>query len=179
MRIFHGNKYVTLSEWLATDGAALPSGLTALTYSHKVDDNVTVSFSAADLFTARFGGRYIAYPANDDATVPGFASRLTVEAANVYAFMAGVIDGVDRMLTDLYTDGEKETIEYKRAPQGGVNFEDAFSDGGTVRNKTGASSGNIDRVVRAETDLVNMWDKLMAQFEGLFIPVLTPWGCDV
>ena len=179
MKNFHGNKFVTLNEWLTTDGAALPSGLTALTYSHRVNDSVTISFSASDLFVARFGDRYIAFPANDDGTISGFSARLTVEAANVYAFMAGTIEGVERMLNDLYDDSERETVEYKRAPNGAANFDSAFSDGGTLRNRSGGSSGNIDRIVRAENDLVSMWDKLMAQFEQLFVPILTPWGWDV
>ena len=93
--------------------------------------------------------------------------------------MKDKIDGIDQMLSDMYADGETETLEYKRPPNGAVNFDSAYSDGGTKRKRIGASSGNIDRIIRAQKELVSMWDQIMDRFEFLFISVRTPWGEEV
>ena len=206
MRMYRKNKFETLNEWMEATEPTLPYSLTLLKYSKRVGVH-TISFTAADLFTARFGERYIAEPCHDDGEIPGFLSRLTVETSAVYAHMAGLIEGVDKMLDDLYNDSESETIgettensrtineraQNKRAPLGDTSFTDAFSDGGVVRDstdgdegsrdvereKTGANSGNIDRIIKAETDLISMWDKLMDRLEYLFIPVRSEWGCEV
>lgn len=173
MKHFHGHDFMTLNEWLAIDGNALPSGITLLTHGG------VVPFSAADLFRERYGGRYISEPVDEETGVPAhFSERLTTEAALLYSFFMDRIDGVDRMLADLYADGTTETVEYKRAPNGSVNFTEAYSDGGTLRNVTGQNSGNVDRIIAAQTDLRNLWDMLAESYSCLFMGARFGWGCD-
>lgn len=174
MRHFRGERYITLDEWLSQEGNTLPAGLTGLTHTG------TIPFSAADLFVARYGDRYIAEPVNGmTGQLDKFAGRLTIEAARIYAYMKDRIDGVDAMLADLYADETKDTLEYKRAPLGDTSFESAYSDGGTIRKLTGQSSGNIDRIIRAETDLIDLWNELMGLFSTLFMSARWGWGCEV
>lgn len=172
MKHFRGNKFITLDEWLAEDGNTLPTGITALTHTG------TVPFSAADLFVARYGDRYIAEAVNEyTGKLEKFTGRLTVEAARIYAFMADRIAGVDQMLADLYADSTEDTLEYKRAPSGGTDFASAYSDGGTIRTLTGQNSGNVDRIIRAQTELVDLWNELMGCFSPLFMSARWGWGC--
>lgn len=173
MRFFRGNKYITLREWLAIAGNSLPAGLTSLVVTGPV------SFSAADLFTARYGDRYISEAFDEDGgNLPNFAGRLTTEAARIYDVMAPKIEGVKKMLSDLYGDVTTDRLEYKRGPDGGTDFTGAFSDGGTLRTLTGQNAGNIDRIVRVEQDLVDLWDALMVRYEFLFFGARFGWGCD-
>lgn len=173
MKHFRGRKFITLNEWLDIEGNTLPSGITLLTHGG------AVPFSAADLFVERYGERYISEPVDEATGLPEhFSERLTTEAARLYSFFKDRIDGVDRMLTDLYADGTEETLEYKRAPNGATNFASAYSDGGTIRNATGLNSGNIDRIIKAQTELRDLWDMLAEGYSCLFMGARFGWGCD-
>lgn len=176
MKILYGKTYLTLAEAEAAypNAAIVPA---VLDYDIEAGD---VSVNVADLFRLRFADRYIARPIKDatDAILAGV--YMGAEASAALLTFKPYVENLKTMAAQLVADSEDETLEYKRAPQGGVDFRAAFSDGGTVRSKSGASSGNVDRLLRYQNEIKNAADIMLDRLEKLFIGVLTDdWGVEV
>lgn len=176
MKIFHGRTYLTLAEAEAAypDAALVPA---VLNYDIEAGD---VSVNVAALFRVRFADRYIARPIEDAAGASLAAVYMGAEASAALLTFKPYVENLQTMAAQLVADSEEETLEYKRAPQGATNFRAAFSDGGTVRGKSGASSGNVDRLLRYQNEIRNAADIMLDRLEKLFIGVLTDdWGTEV
>lgn len=171
MKLYRNRYFSTLSEWLAVVGNTLPTEWLSITIRGAVN--------FANLFQDRYGDRYIAIATDTAAPPVTFGTRLAIENARIYSHFAPLIAGAKKMIDDLVADEDTETNEIKRSTNGQVDFTSTFSDGGTVRHRSGASSGNVDRIVRLENELSDMIEKFLDAFAPLFVPVLSEWGCEV
>lgn len=175
MKIFHGRTYLTLAEAEAAypDAALVPA---VLNYDIEAGD---VSVNVAALFRVRFADRYIARPIEDAAGASLAAVYMGAEASAALLTFKPYVQNLQTMAAQLVADSEEETLEYKRAPQGATNFRAAFSDGGTVRGKSGASSGNVDRLLRYQNEIRNAADIMLDRLENLFIGIIAgDWGVE-
>ena len=178
MKHFHGKTYLTLKE--ATDAYGGPGvSFIPASLSFSVVGVSGLSVDVDTLFLQRYKDRYIAWPienATDAATVSVY---MGAEAANVVVTFRPYIENLQRMVAQLVDDGEEESLEYKRAPNGATSFASAFSDGGTLRKKSGAASGNVDRILRYQNEIVNAVNVLLDRLDDMFIGVLTnDWGVE-
>ena len=177
MKKFHGRTFYTLAEATSEFGSVsrtfIPAALTVYITINGVSINL------AQLYAARFANYYIAKPIDSDAEATAVSDWIKTEgAAAVAIYKQQLLDKIS-LAADFVADSEQETLEYKRAPKGATDFATAFSDGGTLRKKSGGSSGNVDRLLRYQNEIGNAIDEFLDAFARFFIGVLTEWGVDV
>lgn len=178
MKRLHGKTYLTLKE--ATEAYGGP-GVTftpaALGFTVVGLGGVDVSVDA--LYEQRYRDRYIAWPIADAADASLVSVYMGAEGANVVITFRPYIENLQKMVKQLVDDAEEESLEYKRAPNGATSFASAFSDGGTLRKKSGAASGNVDRILRYQNEIANAVNVLLDRLDDMFIGVLTDdWGVE-
>ena len=74
-------------------------------------------------------------------------------------------------------DSETETSDTLRSPNGTLQ-QSGFSSGGVLIKRQGGASGDIDRIVRYQSEIVSLVGDALAQFEPLFVGVFSEWGED-
>lgn len=169
MRTLDGRIFLTLKEYLAESGYDLPLDLMDWDVS-TVDETV----SMASCFVARYGRRYIFTTDVDE-----FADTLNETAKRVrYQFermMNNVLHLEDEFIKDAFTTKS----ERKRPYNGTVSIENAPTEDAVVVRSSGASSGNIDKILRYQNEFQNMLSMALDQFSGLFISVVSDWGKEI
>ena len=177
MKKFHGRSFYTLADATSLFGSESRSFVPAAVKIALTINGVSVNLGT--LYATRFAGYYLAKPIDSDAEATAVADWIQIEgAAAVAIYKQQLLDKIS-LAADFVADSEQETLEYKRAPKGGTDFSGAFSDGGTLRKKSGGSSGNVDRLLRYQNEIGNAIDEFLDGFARFFIGVLTEWGVDV
>lgn len=177
MKVFHGKTFYTLAEAISAFGTEARTFIPANVKITLTINGVAVNLGA--LYASRFAGYYLAKPIGSDAEATTVDAWIQIEGAAATAIYKQQLLDKIKLATDFVNDSETETLEYKRAPTGGTDFSKAFSNGGTLRNKLGGSSGNVDRLLRYQNEIGNAIDEFLDAFERFFIGVLTDWGVDV
>lgn len=171
-KLINGHTYVTLSEALSATPAliTLPTCLTELSQG-----TGNTAITMADALTAFYADAYLCL--HDLTKWQAFANA---SSKIIVQHFKQKITNLNTLISDFIADAETETVEAKRAANGSVSFASAFSDGGTIRNKSGGSSGDVNRLMAYQNELRDTFDECLHVLgKRLFLGVLDPVGCGV
>ncbi len=165
-RSFNWETYITLAEWLDA-GNSLPIMMDRVAVQGVGE---TVRFT--ELFKFRFNRRYLF---TDDPSA--FNDRVYQYCYNILPTLDEKIKNITALISGFMDDSETETSDTLRAPNGTLQ-PSGFSSGGVLIKRQGGASGDIDRIVRYQNEIVSLIDGALEQFEPLFIGVFNAWGVD-
>ena len=161
---FDGKTYITLAEWLDA-GNTLPTMMNQVTVP-----GIGETIRFAELFKLRFSRRYL-FTADSSA----FNDRVYQYCYNILPTFEAKIKNITALIDGFMDDSETETSDTLRSPNGTLQ-PSGFSSGGVLIKRKGGASGDIDRIVRYQNEVVSLVGDSLAQFEPLFIGLFSEWG---
>ena len=163
---FDGKTYITLDEWLGA-GNTLPTMMNQINVQ-----GVGETLRFTELFKLRFNRRYLF--TNDPSA---FKDRVYQYCYNILPTLDEKIKNITALIGGFMDDSETETSDTLRSPNGTLQ-PSGFSSGGVLIKRQGGASGDIDRIVRYQNEVVSLVGDALTQFEPLFVGVFSEWGDD-
>lgn len=166
-RIFCGETFLTLGEYLMVTEGVLPPIFSAVTLP-------TVGTTDAVTFKEALQRRYFfQYLFTSNTTE--FENSLFALGYEVLPTLSEKLTNLAAMVPQLLADKEMETSDTLRSPSGTLQTS-GYSAGGIKRERVGGSSGNVDRLIRYQNERKQIITEALDAFQPLFIQCWDAWG---
>lgn len=166
-KIFNGETFITLGEYLLITEGVLPPIFSAVTLP-------TVGTTDATTFKQALQWRYFfQYLFTSDTDE--FGNKLAALGYEILPTLSEKLTNLAAMVPQLLADKETETSDTLRSPSGTLQTS-GYSAGGIKRERVGGSSGNVDRLVRYQNERKQLITEALDAFQPLFIQCWDDWG---
>lgn len=166
-RIFCGETFLTLGEYLMVAEGVLPPAFSAVTLP-TVGTTDAVTFKQALIW--RYYYQYLFTSDTDE-----FGNKLVALGYEVLPVLSEKLANLAAMVPQLLADREMETSDTLRGPSGTLQTS-GYSAGGIKRERVGGSSGNVDRLIRYQNERKQIITEALDAFQPLFIQCWDAWG---
>jgi len=165
MVTLNGRDFYTFEEYQeAKASAAFPAVLAQI--KMQIPGTSPVSYyTAEDAIKNRYHGRLLFHFGNDWEY---FLSAFTDLANSLAADFTAKTAVINSLLAKLQANVVSSKIENKRADAGYTNFENAYSDGGTI-STADAGNANIGTIIQYQNQIKNLFDETIDDFRSLFL----------
>lgn len=166
-KIFNGETFLTLGDYLMTTEGVLPPIFSAVTLP-------TVGTTDALTFKEALQRRYF-FQYLFTSNIIEFENRLYALGYEILPTLSEKLTNLAAMVPQLLADKETETNDTLRSPSGTLQTS-GYSAGGIKRERVGGSSGNVDRLIRYQNERKQLVTEALDAFQPLFIQCWDDWG---